>query len=319
MALSIRLAARLLVCPLTVLTFACKSPSSSSYSDAYRTPPQALQAQNQSVVADATGVPHSGGSLSGDFRLHPQMGSRHLKYARDILVWLPPGYAQNPDQRYSVLYVHDGNNLFDRRTTFGGVEWQLDEQAGQLIRSGKIPPLIVVGIYNSPGRMEEYTWYPDTLDGKTFGGEGQSYADFVVKELKPLIDQQYRTHSDKAHTGIMGSSLGGLISFYTARAYPDVFGQVGMLSPSVWWKNEQATRDIEEFPQDVKVWVDMGTREGRNPEAMLQTAKNFVQGLEQAGFQHFQNLAFHIEEGADHSEAAWAARLARPLQFFYGG
>ncbi len=314
MALSVRLSARLLGLTLSLLLLACQSPSS-----ALRTPPpRALQAQSVSTDAESTGVPHSGGSLSGDFRLHAQVRSSHLKYARDVLVWLPPGYAQNPTQRYGVLYVHDGNNLFDRRTTFGGVEWQLDERAGQLMRDGKITPTIVVGIYNSPGRMEEYTWYPDTVDGKTFGGEGQSYADFVVKELKPLIDRQYRTQPDKAHTGIMGSSLGGLISFYTARAYPEVFGQVGMLSPSVWWKNEQATRDIAGFPQDVKVWVDMGTREGRNPDAMLQTAKNFVQGLEQTGFQHFQNLAFHVEEGADHSEAAWAARVGRPLQFFYG-
>lgn len=275
-----------------------------------------FQQQNAASLQQA-GKPYSGGSLSGNFRLHSQLGSQYVTHARDILVWLPPGYDSNSSQRYPVMYVHDGNNLFDRRTTFGGVEWQLDENAGRLIQSQQMTPVILVGIYNSPARMEEYTWYPDLIEGQNMGGKGQQYADFLVKELKPLIDKSYRTQSDKSHTGIMGSSLGGLISFYTARAYPNTFGQVGMISPSVWWKDEQAKLDIGAFPKDVKIWVDMGTQEGRNPEATLKTAKDFVSGLEQAGFKHFNNLAFHIEEGADHSEAAWARRIERPLRFFY--
>ncbi len=294
------------------LVSACAQPYA-----AFQPSAAAARVQQQSASALSPGTPYNGGSLSGNFRLHSQVSSRYLSNARDVLVWLPPDYDSNSSQRYPVLYVHDGNNLFDRRTTFGGVEWQLDETAGRLIQSQAITPVIVVGVYNSPARMEEYTWYPDTLDGKTMGGKGQQYADFLVKELKPLIDQSYRTQSDKKHTGIMGSSLGGLISFYTARAYPNTFGQVGMISPSVWWKDEQAKSDIGSFPKDVKIWVDMGTREGSNPDAMLQTAKDFVSGLENAGFAHFKNLAFHIEEGGDHSEAAWARRLDRPLRFFY--
>lgn len=298
------------------LAGAC-TPQTAQYNTIVPPASATLRQQQNTVTSEQLGKPYSGGSLSGNFRLHNQVSSQYLKYARDVLVWLPPDYDSNSTRRYPVMYVHDGNNLFDRRTTFGGVEWQLDENAGRLIQSQQITPVIVVGVYNSPARMEEYTWYSDTLDGQTMGGKGQQYADFLVKELKPMIDQSYRTQSDKSHTGIMGSSLGGLISFYTARAYPNTFGQVGMISPSVWWKDEQAKSDIGAFPKDVKVWVDMGTQEGQNPDAMLKTAKDFVSGLENAGFAHFKNLAFHIEEGGDHSEAAWARRIERPLRFFY--
>ncbi len=262
------------------------------------------------------GQPHQGGSLTGAFRLHAQVPSQHLQHKRDVLVWLPPNYSEA--SRYPVLYVHDGNNLFDRRTTFGGVEWQLDENARRLIQQQQIHPVIIVGIYNTADRMAEYIWHADTYNGNTHGGKGADYARFLVKELKPFIDQTYSTRPEREHTAIMGSSLGGLISFDTARAYPEVFSKVGMLSPSVWWKDQQAVKDIASLSKNTRVWVDMGTREGQNPDAMLGAAKNFVSGLESAGFEHFKNLAFHIEEGGDHSESAWARRIHRPLSFFYG-
>jgi len=256
-------------------------------------------------------------NLTGNFAKHPQFASQFLSQQRDILIWLPPGY-QAGQQRYPVLYMHDGNNLFDRRTSFGGSEWEVDERAQALVSQGQIEPLIIVGIYNSPERMNEYTWHPMELNGQLQGGQGPQYGRFLVQELKPFIDKTYRTRPEREHTAVMGSSLGGLISFYLGREYPQVFGKIGMMSPSIWWKDRALLQDLSSLSPELKIWLDMGTREGRQPEVMLQDAKDLALALEQQGFRHFHNLAFHIEPGADHSEKAWAARIDRPLRFFYG-
>lgn len=271
-----------------------------------------------SLQAQASTRSQGQSTLSGNFKFHRQVASQHLEHKRDVLVYLPPGYAQNPQQRYPVLYMHDGNNIFDRSTSFGGAEWQVDEHAQRLIQSGQMEPVIIVGVYNTAARLDEYTWYPMDWDGQMRGGAGQKYAQFLVRELKPLIDTTYRTLPDREHTAVMGSSLGGLISFYLGLHYPQVFSKIGMMSPSVWWKDKAILNDVPKLSRNLKVWVDIGTREGRDPEAMLQNTKDFTQALEQQGFEHFKNLAFHIEPNAGHNEAAWAARMQRPLTFFYG-
>lgn len=295
-----------LILGLSLVLFACQP--------AFLAQPASNTLRRQSVSQ----TPPSGGSLTGQFRLHAQVKSNYLKYQRDVLVWLPPGYEANPTRRYPVLYMHDGNNLFDTRTSFGGSEWQVDERTGELIRQGSIEPIIIVGIYNTAGRMEEYTWYNDELDGQTLGGEGANYARFLAEELKPMIDKTYRSLTGREHTGVMGSSLGGLISFYIGMQYPQIFGQIGMMSPSIWWKDRAILADVAKLSPDSKIWVDMGTQEGQRPEIMLQNTKDFVQALEKRGFQHFKNLAFHVENGAGHNEQAWSQRIHRPLQFFYG-
>lgn len=255
-------------------------------------------------------------SLTGTFKLHAQVTSKYVQQPRNVWVYLPPGYT--PTQRYPVLYMHDGNNLFDRSTAFGGSEWQVDENAERLIRAGQMRPVIIVGIGNTAARMSEYTWYPDQIDGKPQGGNGAAYGRFIVEELKPLIDRTYATRPEREHTAIMGSSLGGLISFYVGMQYPQVFGKVGMMSPSIWWKDRAILADVPRLERSTQVWVDMGTREGRQPEVGLQNAKDFAQALEKQGFEHFRNLAFHIEPGGEHNEQAWAARIERPLRFFFG-
>ncbi len=255
-------------------------------------------------------------SLTGTFKLHAQVTSKYVQQPRNVWVYLPPSYT--PTQRYPVLYMHDGNNLFDRSTAFGGSEWQVDENAERLIRAGQMRPVIIVGIGNTAARMSEYTWYPDHIDGKPQGGNGAAYGRFIVEELKPLIDRTYATRPEREHTAIMGSSLGGLISFYVGMQYPQVFGKVGMMSPSIWWKDRAILADVPRLERSTQVWIDMGTREGRQPEVGLQNAKDFAQALEKQGFEHFRNLAFHIEPGGEHNEQAWAARIERPLRFFFG-
>src|SRR5438067_3163560 len=152
-------------------------------------------------------------TLTGNIHCHRQFPSRTLGNRRDILVYLPPGYRRFLRRHYPVLYLHDGQNLFDSATAFGGVEWGVDETAQRLILGGKIEPLIIIGIYNTgEQRIDEYT---PTIDPRQQrGGKADLYGRFIVEELKPFIDHRYRTMAGPEFTGLGGSSLGGLVSFY---------------------------------------------------------------------------------------------------------
>ncbi|PKL77564.1 MAG: hypothetical protein CVV27_05060, partial [Candidatus Melainabacteria bacterium HGW-Melainabacteria-1] len=153
--------------------------------------------------------------LVGDIRLHRQFYSRYLEFERDIIVYLPPSYKTQPHRRYPVLYMHDGNNAMDPRTSFAGVTWEVNDTVERLVKEGLMDEIIVVGIYNTPARMYEYTWTQMVIDGPhPQGGHGKKYARFLVKELKAFVDRSYRTLADRSNTAIMGSSLGGLINFY---------------------------------------------------------------------------------------------------------
>src|SRR5689334_21298070 len=189
---------------------------------------------------------------------HKAFASQFLPDPRDIVVYLPPRYDEEAERRYPVLYLHDGQNVFERNTAFGGVEWQVDDTAEQLIAAGEIEPLIVVGIYNTGRhRIDEYT---PTRDGEKGGGKGALYGRMLVEEIKPFIDREYRTLPDAADTGLGGSSLGGLITLYLGLEYPEIFGKLAVLSPSVWWDN-RAILDLimQTNPKPrLKIWLDMG-------------------------------------------------------------
>ncbi len=164
--------------------------------------------------------PHT---LTGDIRAQKNFHSNILNNDRDILVYLPPGYDAAKNRRYAVLYLHDGQNLFDGATSFiAGQEWQVDETAQRLIAAGKIEPLMIVGINNAgKDRNNEYAPVEDAR--YKMGGKADLYGRMLVEELKPFIDSRYRTRRDAEHTGLGGSSLGGLVSIYLALKYPAVF------------------------------------------------------------------------------------------------
>lgn len=260
-------------------------------------------------------------SFTGDVRHHARFASRVLGNQRDLWVYVPPDYDQHPDQRYPVLYMHDGNNLFDAHTAFGGVEWGMDETAERLIRSGELPPLLIVGVANTPDRINEYTWVPGTVDGRPAGGKGPLYARFLIEEVKPFIDRSYRTLPDRDHTGVMGSSLGGLISLYLARYDGEVFGKVGAMSPSVWWDDREVLKDAVGIRHDFKLWLDVGTQEeGPGPESDqdLQDVRDLGQTLLIQGFDIPQSMAYMEDPGAPHNETAWARRAPMALQYLFG-
>lgn len=252
--------------------------------------------------------------LQGRFRRYAGLTSRHLRCSRDVLVYLPPGYDSEPDRRYPVLYLHDGNNLFDSRTSFLGVEWRLDEQLEALIQAQAIEEVIAVGIYNTPDRNSEYTWLPrQAASGAVEGGDGPRYARFLVEELKPLVDKAFRTRPEREGTAVAGSSLGGLISFYLGLYYPDVFSAIGMLSPSLWWQYELLLPEARHLSQALKLWIDMGTQEGGTAQVQA-----FVAQLEQRGYLQGDQLFFTLACCAQHNEAAWSKRVREMLRFFYG-
>lgn len=256
--------------------------------------------------------------FSGHIQLHKQVASKHLEARRDVWVYLPPGYDAQASQRYPVLYMHDGNNVFDGKTAFGGHEWGADETAEKLIRSGELPPLIIVGVGNTADRTSEYTWVAGEYQGKTLGGRGRDYAKFLVSELKPFIDKTYRTKTDRANTAVLGSSLGGLMGLYLARHESDVFGKIGVMSPSVWWSHRAVLEEVPAMPTHVKIWLDMGGREGSDAAQGLQNARDLKQAMLQRGFVEGKTLAYHEDAVGGHNEQAWAYRLPMALKFLFG-
>jgi predicted alpha/beta superfamily hydrolase len=255
-------------------------------------------------------------TLTGNIKLHKALASPFLEEARDVIVYLPPDYDSNSERRYPVLYLHDGQNLFDAATAFAGTDWGLDELAEELIQSGQIKPLIIVGIYNSPERMAEYT---HVRDRRGRGGRARNYARFIVEELKPFIDSEHRTLPDSVNTGLGGSSLGGLVTLYLGLHYPDTFAKLIVMSPSIWWANRAILREVRKLrsrlPQ--KIWLDIGTSEGQNPDACVKNAQDLAAALVAKGWQPDVDFKFVEDQGAGHNEKAWGFRMRDALKFLF--
>ncbi len=262
-------------------------------------------------------------TVAGNFRLHLDFEAAKLGNSRTIIVYLPPDYTDEDENvRHPVLYMHDGQNLFDAGSSFIGVEWNVDETVNRMAEAGQVQPVIVVGIYNTSDRVFEYTPATDRARG---GGGANLYADFLVNELKPFIDDNYRTLPDRANTGVMGSSLGGLVSLYLAWEYPNVFSKVGAMSTSYGWANEHILRFVEgkSRPRGLTVWIDMGTaedstdRDGDEVPDILSQHRRFRDILMEKGFDLGRTLRFVEDEGAVHNERAWASRFPQALEFLY--
>jgi predicted alpha/beta superfamily hydrolase len=273
------------------------------------------------LILCGTAIAQQPHTLTGDIRVHKNFHSKILDNDRDVIVYLPPGYDATQSKRYSVLYLHDGQNLFDGATSFiPGQEWRVDETAQALIGAAKVEPLIIVGIYNNKDRINEYT--PAADPKYKMGGKADLYGRMLVEELKPFIDAQYRTKKEVTHTGLGGSSLGGLVSLYLALKYSKVFGRVAVVSPSVWFANKQIVHYVEALPKKpaVRIWMDIGTKEGRNAEEAQQTvndARLLKETLVKKGWKVGKDLNYFEAAGAEHNEGAWAARVESILRFLF--
>ena len=257
---------------------------------------------------------------TGDIRDHAAFESKYVS-ARDILVWLPPGYEQQKRRRYPVVYLLDGQNVFDGATSFiPGAEWRADEAADSLIRSGRLTPCILVAVANSPKRMEEYTAVPDPKNG---GGKSSAHQRFLIEELKPFIDATYRTRADADHTGIIGSSLGGLAALDMGLDHPDKFALIGSVSTSVWWGDgAEIVRVKAGKGHAARVWLDIGTAEstpddrGRSPR--MEQSRVLRDAMLARGWRQDEDFHYVEVQGAAHNERAWAARIGDILQFLLG-
>jgi predicted alpha/beta superfamily hydrolase len=251
---------------------------------------------------------------TGQLRKHERFRSRFLRNQRDLIVYLPPGYDDQPWRRYPVLYLHDGQNLFDRATAFAGVDWNIQGAADRLIHTSAVQPLIIVGIYNAgKSRIHEYT---PTKAPKLGGGRADRYAKFLLQEVMPFVQEQYRILSDPSSTGIGGSSLGGLVSLYIGLKHPQTFGRIAALSPSVWWHQRVILRfaAAAPVPPRPRIWLDVGTREGARTVPDVELFRDL---LLKKGWKLGEDLHHEIVKGAEHNEAAWAQRVGPFLQFLY--
>jgi len=255
----------------------------------------------------------------GRLRYHRRFVSKYLSTPRDLIVYLPPGYDGSRAARYPVLYLQDGQNLFDPATAFGGNDWQVDVTADRLIEEGVIRPLIIVGIYNTGvRRISEYTPTRDPRYNK--GGKADRYAQMLAREIKPFTDTEYRTVKSAWNTGIGGSSLGALTALHTGMCYPSVFGNLALISPSVWWDSRAVLPIVSGFRASMRprIWLDIGTDEGNNPQKIVDDARLLRDALVSKGWSENENLCYQEFERAGHNEAAWAARFGLILEYFYG-
>jgi enterochelin esterase-like enzyme len=261
-------------------------------------------------------------SATGELRLH-EFRSRIFQNTRFLRVWLPPGYdaAANAGQRYPVLYLNDGQNLFEAATAFNGVEWQVDETADRLIREGVILPLIIVGIDNTgKARIREYMPHR-SLHPIMMRAHGTRYPSFLFKEVIPFISRNYRVASGPENTGLGGSSLGALIALYTAAVRPGTIGRLLLESPSLWASNRQLIRQshgVKRWPE--RIYLATGTAEaGRKDkdQSVVDDVRELAAILRRAGLDDTY-LKLVIDEGATHNEAAWAHRFPEALEFLFG-
>ncbi len=257
-------------------------------------------------------------TLTGNIQRHAGFESHVLNNRRDVLVYLPRGYRRSIWKRYPVLYLQDGQNVFDAATAYGGVEWGVDETAQRLIGSRLIEPLIIVAIYNTgKERIHEYAPTRGLIDrakNRHSRGLARKYGKFLVEELKPFIDRTYRTLSKRESTGLGGSSLGGLATLCVGLQFPNVFSRLAVMSPSVWWDDEVILRMLDELAEKLplKIWLDTGTA-----EPGWQNARKLRDLLIEKGWRLDNDLQYCEDENAGHDEAAWGARIDPALRFLF--
>jgi len=272
--------------------------------------------------AGAAAEPIRASGATGDLRLH-EFRSRVFRNTRFLRVWLPPGYddPQNAGQRYPVLYLNDGQNLFEPSSSFAGVEWGVDETAERMIGEGAVPPMIIVGMDNAgKDRLREYMPHR-SMNPMMLRVMGRHYPDFLMKEVMPFVERTYRVATGLENTGLGGSSLGALIALYTAIARPGAIGRLLLESPSLWASNRQIIKES----RTVRIWPDRiflaaGTAEAESAQrsrTVVDDVRELAAIMRRAVLSE-KRLRMVIKEGAGHTESAWAERFPEALQFLFG-
>ncbi len=260
-------------------------------------------------------------SLQGKLHKRADFASRILAGHRELVVYLPPGYDEHPQQHYPVMYFHDAQNVFEAHTAFvPGNYWEIGESAGALIQAERLQPMILVGIpHGGDRRVDEFT--PSRNPQNNYGGQAALYGRMLVEEVLPFIEHQYRVLPGANNTGLGGSSLGGLVTMYLGIRYPEHFGKLAVMSPSVWWDYRMILRKIVSVTHKhrAKVWLDVGCHEGSNPRGTLRDVRLLRDVLVRKGWKPGVGLFYYEDPQGGHDEKAWAARAPHMLQFLFPG
>lgn len=256
--------------------------------------------------------------MNGNLLTIEAFASRALQCSRRVRILLPQGYQATAPRRYPVLYVHDGQNLFADSESFSGQAWQLDRVLGDLISSGQIEPLILVAIdHADSSRLAEFAHQDRIHDGQIIRARGSRYEEFLAAELKPRIDRLFLTRPEPGANALMGSSMGGLVSLNIGLRRSNQFGAVAALSPSCWWNPDRLKADLRQYHHalaGLKIWFDIGGREGRYGDEVEKMAADIAQ-LKENDEEMFR---YYLDPAADHSESAWRDRVHLPLKFLFG-
>jgi predicted alpha/beta superfamily hydrolase len=271
------------------------------------------------LAAEAEGWLEPGRFDAGRVRTHAGFRSRYLAGERAVRVYLPPGYEEEKGRRYPLLILQDGQNLFDPEAAFvRGRTWRLAETAEAAMAAGEAEPLVIAGVdHGGERRLAEYT---PTRDAERGGGEAAAYGTMLIDEVLPFLRTMYRLETEAERTGLGGSSLGGLVSLWLGLRYPETFGRVAALSPSVWWDERFILGYVEararELRQRPRVWLDAGDAESQQTMA---DAELLERQLRLNGWRQGQDLHFERVRGGTHDEEAWAERVRPMLRFLFPG
>ena len=229
---------------------------------------------------------------------------------RTLRLYLPPSYESAPDKRYPVIYMHDGQNLFDDATSYAG-EWGVDETLDEFARTRGFEA-IVVGVDNGgEERLHELSPWTNPKYGPA---QGEQYMAFVVDTVKPFVDAHYRTRPDRANTAIAGSSMGGLISHYALLRYPQVFGKAAIFSPSYWYSGEVYTQTAAHpWPADTRAYFYIGGKEGDESVADVERMLPLLATPDHA----VRAITLHVEPDHEHDERAWRAEFPRAVAWLF--
>ena len=244
--------------------------------------------------------------------------SKIMNNKRNIRIYLPPSYSAQPDKYYPVLYVHDGQNIFDALESYSGQSWNLHHTADFLIKEKMIEEIIIVAVDNmGEERLSEYAHQDGFFQGKEIKSRGIKYERFFIKELMPFIERKYRVKKGSENTALMGSSMGGLVTFNMGLRRPDLFGKLGVVSPSLWWGDNDAAAKLKSYDYQglkSKIWLDTGDAEGR----FMSFTEDVIAEIKNIKNNYDLDLVYYQAPDAVHSESAWAKRVHSPLLYFFG-
>lgn len=251
-----------------------------------------------------------------------EIPSLYLGLTRRVTVWIPPGPPRRRGSGYQVLYLNDGQNLFEPERAFAGNTWRVPQTAARLVRSRRIPPLIIVGIDHGGGRRgREYLPVEDELNPAAAGPLGREYAEFVTRELMPFVARTYPVAAGASNTGFGGSSYGAVAALNTAMLKPGVFGKLLIESPSLYVGREYLlgrARHVTRWPR--RIYLGVGTAETSRAERNAETVRNVLtlESILRAAGLGPGRLRVVVQDGATHSEDAWAGRLPGAIEFLFG-